>query len=87
MAKRINASDVTVKDRMYTPVEPAIVDNRYTHAPDFHKVYDEDGMMFEEFDIDGTTVWRLRGFVSSYHESTVLIREESMLPNPDVHLG
>jgi transaldolase len=85
--KRFNASDVTVKDRMGDPVDPAIVDDLYTHIPDFRKAYDEDGMTVEEFDTFGATVRTLRGFIASYHELIALIREEFMLPNPDVRQG
>ena len=48
------------------------------------KAYDEDGMTIEEFDTYGATVRTLRGFIASYHELTRVIREEFMLPNPDV---
>lgn len=82
--KRFNASDVTVENRMDTPVDPAIVDDLYQHIPDFRQAYDEDGMTVAEFDTYGATVRTLRGFVASSHELTALIREEFMLPNPDV---
>ena len=38
----------------------------------------------EEFDTYGATVCTLRGFISSYHELIRVIREDYMLPNPDV---
>ena len=81
---RFNASDVSVKDRIHDPVDPAFVDDLYAHIPDFRKAYDEDGMTVEEFDTFGATVRTLRGFIASYHELIALIREEFMLPNPDV---
>ncbi len=81
---RFNTSDVTVKDRIHNPVDPAIVDDLYTHIPDFRKAYDEDGMTVAEFDTYGATVRTLRGFIASFHELVALIREDFMLPNPDV---
>ncbi|MDX2162209.1 MAG: transaldolase family protein [bacterium] len=82
-AKRFNASDVTVEDRMSQPVDPALVDDLYRHVPDFRRAYDIDGMTPAEFDGYGATVRTLRGFIGSYHELIALIREKFMLPNPD----
>ncbi|MEZ4670676.1 MAG: transaldolase family protein [Anaerolineae bacterium] len=83
-AKRFNASDIAIEERMQKPVDPSIIDDLYSHIPDFRMAYDEDGMRVEEFDTYGATVRTLRGFVSSYHELIALIREKFMLPNPDV---
>ncbi|MBL8132271.1 MAG: transaldolase family protein [Anaerolineae bacterium] len=83
-AKRFNASDVQVFDRMHAPVDPAIIDDLYRHVPDFRRAYDADGMSAAEFDGYGATVRTLRGFIASYHELIALIREKFMLPNPDV---
>jgi transaldolase len=82
--KRFNASDVEVKARMDDPVDPAIIDDLRKHIPDFRKAYDEDGMTVEEFDTYGATVRTLRSFIASYHELIKLVREEFMLPNPDI---
>jgi transaldolase len=82
--KLFNASDVEVKNRMDDPVDPVIIDTLYRHFPDFRKAYDEDGMTVAAFDSYGATVRTLRGFIASLHELTALIREEFMLPNPDV---
>ena len=79
-----NASDVDVRNRINDPVDPEIVDGLYRHFEDFRKAYDEDGMTVQEFDTYGATVRTLRGFINSVHELTALIREEFMLPNPDV---
>ncbi len=83
-AKRFNASDVRVEDRIHRPVDQAIIDDLYNHIPDFRMVYDVDGMTIDEFDTYGATVRTLRGFISSYHDLIALIREKYMLPNPDV---
>jgi len=83
-ARRYNASDVTVADRMLTPVGNEIVAELYRKFPDFRQAYDEDGLTLDEFDSYGATVRTLRGFIKSYHDLQTLIREEFMLPNPDV---
>lgn len=82
--RRFNASDLEVKERIHEPVDPEIVDALYRHFPDFRRAYDEDGMTIEEFDTYGATVRTLRGFIASYYELIALIREQFILPNPDV---
>ncbi|MFQ5617203.1 MAG: transaldolase family protein [Anaerolineales bacterium] len=81
---RFNASDVPVKDRMRQQVDEEIIDELYRKIPDFRRAYDEDGMTVGEFDAYGATVRTLRGFIKSYHDLQAMIREEFMLPNPDV---
>jgi transaldolase len=82
--KLFNASEVEVKERMQDPVDQDIIDELYERIPDFQRAYDVDGMTPEEFDSYGATVRTLRGFIGSYHELIRVIREEYMLPNPDV---
>lgn len=82
--KRFNASDVEVKSRIDEPVPAAIIDDLYTHIPDFRKAYDEDGLSIKDFDSYGATVRTLRGFITAYHDLIAVIREQYMLPNPDV---
>jgi transaldolase len=82
--KRFNASDVPIVERIHDPVDPALIDDLYTHIPDFRKAYDEDGMTIPEFDTYGATVRTLRTFIASSHEMLGMIREGFMLPNPDV---
>lgn len=79
-----NDSEVEVKDRINNPVDPEIIAELYERVPDFRRAYDVDGMTIEEFDMYGATVRTLRGFIASYHELTRVIREDFMLPNPDV---
>jgi transaldolase len=81
--KRFNASDVEVKERMHKQVDEEIIDELYSHFPDFRRAYDPDGMTMDEFDSFGPTVRTLRGFISSVHDLVALIRDY-MLPNPDV---
>ena len=82
--KRFNASDVEVINRIDNPVDPVIIDDLCQHIPDFRKAYEADGMSIAEFDAYGATVRTLRGFITSYHDLMALIRENFMLPNPDV---
>ncbi|MBE0695581.1 MAG: transaldolase [Anaerolineaceae bacterium] len=81
---KINASDIDVKDRFHTPVDPRIVETLYTRIPDFCRAYEENGLTVEAFDSYGATVRTLRAFVSSTHELMALIRETFMLPDPDI---
>jgi transaldolase len=69
---------------MDEPVDQTIIDDLYSHIPDFRKAYDEDGLSINEFDSYGATVRTLRGFITAYHDLIALIREQYMLPNPDV---
>ena len=83
--KLFNNSEVEVTARIDDPVNPEIVQELYDRVPDFRKAYDVDGMTIEEFDTYGATVRTLRGFIASYHELTRVIREDFMLPNPDMN--
>ena len=63
---------------------PEIIEELYNRVPDFRMAFDENGMSVEQFDTYGATVRTLRGFIASYHGLTRIIREEFMLPNPDL---
>ncbi len=82
--KRFNASDVAVVERIHNPVDPAIIDDLCAHVPDFRTAYDEQGMTVQQFDSYGATVRTLRSFIAAYHDLMGFIRENFMLPNPDV---
>lgn len=82
--KRFNASEIEVRERINDPVAPKIVRELYDGIPDFRMAYDEDGMTVDQFDTYGATVRTLRGFIASYHELIRVIREDFMLPNPDI---
>lgn len=82
--KLFNDSMVEVRDRMSDPVDPEIIEELHNRVPDFRMAFDEDGMSVEQFDTYGATVRTLRGFIASYHGLTRIIREEFMLPNPDL---
>jgi transaldolase len=83
--KLFNASQVEVRERMQTPVDPEIVTELTDRIPDFRRAYEPDGMTVNEFDGYGATIRTLRGFIASYHELIRVIREDYMLPNPDVN--
>jgi transaldolase len=82
--KLFNASQVEVRERMQIPVNPEVVAELSDRIPDFRRAYEPDGMTATEFDTYGATVRTLRGFIASYHELIRVIREDYMLPNPDV---
>lgn len=80
--KRFNSSDVTVENRISTPVDPKIVDELLNKFPDFVRTYNEDGLSVDDFDTYPPTVRTLRQFIEACHELEGQIRE-LMLPNPD----
>jgi transaldolase len=80
--KRYNASDIEVKSRIDTPVEPRVVDDLQKRFPDFRRAYNEGGLTPEEFDLFGPTRRTLRQFIGACADLDGLIREV-MLPDPD----
>jgi len=80
--KRFNKSDITVVNRMDTPVDPAILADLNKRFADFRRAYEENGMRVEEFDSFGPTVRTLRQFIAAYAALVAVIRD-FMLPNPD----
>lgn len=81
-AKRFNGSDVTVKNRINTPVNEKLVQELYSKFVDFRRAYDPDGMKPEEFDSYGATARTLRQFIGGYVDLCQIIRDR-MVPNPD----
>ena len=81
--RRFIASDVEVKPRMNTPVDPQIADGLSTKFAEFRRSYDENGMTIDDFDNYGPNVRTLRQFIDGYHALVVTIRD-MMLPNPDI---
>jgi transaldolase len=81
--QRYNASDIEIKARIETPVEPRIVDDLLKRFPDFRRAYMEDGLAIDEFDLFPSTRRTLRQFISACTDLAALIRDV-MLPNPDV---
>jgi len=79
---RFNACDVTVANRIDTPVDPKIVGELLKKFPDFERSYTEDGIAVKDFDTFGPTARTLRQFIEATHELAGQIRD-FMLPNPD----
>jgi transaldolase len=79
---RYNASDVEVRPRIDTPVDPKIVDALWRKFTDFQRAYSEDGISVQDFDAFGATRRTLRQFIAACHDLEVLMRD-FMLPNPD----
>jgi transaldolase len=80
--KRFNASDVTVANRIETPVDPKIVAELLKKFPDFGRAYNEGGLAISDFDGFPPTRRTLRQFIEACHEMCAQIRE-LMIPNPD----
>lgn len=83
---RFNGSDVTVENRIDTPVDPVVVDELLNKFPDFGRAYNERGLAIEEFDTFGPTRRTLRQFIEACHEMCAQIRDV-MIPNPDKELA
>jgi transaldolase len=83
--KRFNGSDVTVANRIETPVDPKIVNELRKKFPDFERAYTEDGIAISDFDSFGPTARTLRQFIEATHELAGQIRE-FMIPNPDARI-
>jgi transaldolase len=80
--RRFNNSDVTVADRIGTPVDEKIVRELLRKFPDFARAYYPDGLTPAEFDTFGPTVRTLRQFLEATNQLAAVIRE-IMLPDPD----
>jgi transaldolase len=84
--RRFNDSDVTVANRIGTPVDEKIVSELLRKFPDFARAYYPDGMTAAEFDTFAPTVRTLRQFLEATNQLAAQIRD-IMLPNPDKALG
>lgn len=72
--KRFNASDITVIERMDTPVDPDIIEKLSKYIPDFNRAYQPDGMTIDEFDTYGAVSKTLLQFLAGYDELLTMIR-------------
>ncbi len=81
-AKRFNASDVKVAERIHDPVDAQMVSELRDKFDDFRRAYDEDGMTVQEFDGYGATRRTLRQFIGGFAELCQMMRDV-MVPNPD----
>ena len=79
---RFNASDIEVRPRIDSPVDPRIVDELSKKFADFRRAYSEGGLSVEEFDSFAPSRRTLRQFIAACHELDSLVRD-FMIPNPD----
>jgi transaldolase len=80
---KFNESEVKPLPRMDKPVSPEIINALSSKIPEFHRLYEPDGLTIPEFDTLGATVRTLRSFIEGWHAFVAVIRD-LMLPNPDV---
>jgi transaldolase len=80
--KRFVASDIEVKSRIDTPVDPAIVEDLTKRFADYRRASTDGGLKPEEFDTFGTTRRTLRQFAAACGDLNSLIRD-ILIPNPD----
>ncbi len=73
--KKYNASDVTVENRMDTPVDPEIIAELEKKFVDFRRAYNENGLKPHEFDSFGPTVRTLRQFIQATTDLIAIIRD------------
>ena len=72
--RRFVSSDITVENRMDTPVDPKLVAQLNKHFPDFVRAYQSDVMKPEEFEFYGATNRTLKQFLSGYDKMVGIIR-------------
>ncbi|MCL2580125.1 MAG: transaldolase family protein [Oscillospiraceae bacterium] len=72
--RRFAASDIAVKNRMDTPVDPKLIAQLQKHFPDFDRAYQPDGIEPEEFEFYGATNRTLKQFLSGYDKMISLVR-------------
>ena len=80
--KRLNGSDVEVKNRIDNPVDPKIIDELTKKFPDFRRAYDEHEMKPEEFEFDPSFRRIVLAFLGGYANLVQLIRY-IMIADPD----
>ena len=80
--KRFVASDIEVRSRIDTPVNPAIVAELRRRFDDFERAYAENGLGLDQFDTYAPTIRTLRQFLAAGCDMQQLVRDV-MLPNPD----
>jgi transaldolase len=78
---RFNGSEVPVKSRIETPVDPRIVAGLEKFG-DFRRAYNEDGLSVDQFDAFPPTRRTLRQFITACHDLESQVRDV-MIPNPD----
>jgi len=79
---RFNSSDIPVRCRMDTHVEPRIVEALEQKFSEFRRAFADRGMKIEEFDSYGATRRTLRQFIAACSDLNGLVRDV-LIPNPD----
>ena len=72
--RRFIDSDITVENRMDTPVAPELLAQLQKHFPDFNRAYEPDGMKPYEFDSYGATNRTLTQFLDGYTKTVGIVR-------------
>ena len=72
--RRFVNSDITVENRMDTPVDPKLIAQLQKHFPDFDRAYQLDGMKPEEFEFYGATNRTLKQFLNGYDKMLGIVR-------------
>ena len=80
--RRFAASELDIRSRIDTPVDPHIVDDLYSRFEDFRRAYDPDGLTVDQFDAFAPTRRTLRQFLGACDDLRALVRD-IMIPNPD----
>jgi transaldolase len=73
--RRFVRSDITVEDRMGTPVDSKLTAQLQKHFPDFVRAHEPDGMTPEEFEGYGATNRTLVQFLSGYDKTVSMVRD------------
>lgn len=79
---RFNASDVDVRPRIDSPVDPRIVNELTKKFGDYRRASEEKGLTVEEFDSFAPTRRTLRQFIAACHDLDAIVRD-FQIPNPD----
>jgi len=78
--RRFVGSDITVENRMDTPVDERLIAQLQKHFPDFERAYQPDGMKPEEFEFYGATNRTLKQFLGGYDKMISLVRGVMLNP-------
>lgn len=79
---KLNASGISIRNRIDDPVNPEIIHELFTKFADFRLAFEENGMDIAAFDQYGATRRTLRQFCEATDRMSGLIRD-FMVPNPD----
>jgi transaldolase len=77
--KRFVASDIPVRSRIDTPVDPTVIDDLHRRFADFRLAYDDNALAPDAFEEYGPTRRTLRQFLAAGADLAQLVRDV-MLP-------